>query len=251
MKLVIVGGGSWGTAFARVLQNREHDVTLACRDPEQARAIAETGRNPRYLTHCNLRGVKATTIEEAPLAEADADRSRRAERRLRRGRRVARRRRAGPVADEGARPGDGRAALDARAAAGRSRCSRGRTSRTRSLATCPAAAVIASEDEQLALELQAAISSITFRVYVSDDLVGVELCAAAKNVIAFGDRRCGRSPARRQRQGGARRPRPRRDGAPGGSRRRQAGHVRWPRRHGRPRRHLLVEVRPQPGGRAS
>ena len=62
---------------------------------------------------------------------------------------------------------------------------RARTSRTRSLATCPAAAVIASEDEQLALDLQAAITSITFRVYVSDDLVGVELCAAAKNVIAL------------------------------------------------------------------
>ena len=53
------------------------------------------------------------------------------------------------------------------------------------LATCPAAAVIASEDEQLALELQAAINSITFRVYVNDDIVGVELCAAAKNVIAL------------------------------------------------------------------
>ena len=49
----------------------------------------------------------------------------------------------------------------------------------------PAAAVIASDDEQLALELQSAITSVTFRVYVSDDLVGVELCAAAKNVIAL------------------------------------------------------------------
>ena len=49
----------------------------------------------------------------------------------------------------------------------------------------PAAAVIASDDEQLALELQAAINSITFRVYSSDDMVGVELCAAAKNVIAL------------------------------------------------------------------
>ena len=33
--------------------------------------IAETGRNPRYLPHCNLRGVKATTIEDAPLTDAD------------------------------------------------------------------------------------------------------------------------------------------------------------------------------------
>ena len=45
--------------------------------------------------------------------------------------------------------------------------------------------VIASEDEQLALDLQAAITSVTFRVYINDDIVGVELCAAAKNVIAL------------------------------------------------------------------
>ncbi len=66
-----MGGGSWGTAFARVLANREHDVTLACRDAEQARAIEETHRNPRYLTHCDLRGVAATTIEEAPIEDAE------------------------------------------------------------------------------------------------------------------------------------------------------------------------------------
>ena len=50
MNVVIVGGGSWGTAFARVLAERGHEVVLAARDPEQARMIRETGRNPRYLT---------------------------------------------------------------------------------------------------------------------------------------------------------------------------------------------------------
>ena len=38
---------------------------------------------------------------------------------------------------------------------------------------------------ELALRLQEAINSLAFRVYVNDDLVGVELCAAAKNVIAL------------------------------------------------------------------
>ena len=50
MKAAVVGGGSWGTAFSRLLADREHEVTLVCRDPAQAAAIAETGRNPRYLT---------------------------------------------------------------------------------------------------------------------------------------------------------------------------------------------------------
>jgi glycerol-3-phosphate dehydrogenase (NAD(P)+) len=49
----------------------------------------------------------------------------------------------------------------------------------------PGAAVVASEDEDLAARLQAAINSTAFRIYVNTDLVGVELCAAAKNVIAL------------------------------------------------------------------
>ena len=49
----------------------------------------------------------------------------------------------------------------------------------------PAATVIASEDADLAVRLQHAINSTTFRVYVNSDLTGVELCAAAKNVIAL------------------------------------------------------------------
>src|SRR5207248_5484393 len=49
----------------------------------------------------------------------------------------------------------------------------------------PSAAVVASEDRAFAEQLQAAIHSLVYRVYVNDDLVGVELCAAAKNVIAL------------------------------------------------------------------
>jgi len=49
----------------------------------------------------------------------------------------------------------------------------------------PAATVIASADLELAVRLQYAVMSPTFRVYVNDDVVGVELSAAAKNVIAL------------------------------------------------------------------
>ena len=184
MKAVVVGGGSWGTAFARVLANREHDVTLACRDAEQARAIADTGRNPRYLTHCDLRGVAATTIDDASIEGADLV--------------VV----ALPSAVYGSvvssLPGEApilslTKGLDPATGKRLSTLVRGRPVAVLSgpniaeeiARDFPAAAVIASEDEQLALELQSAITSITFRVYVSEDLVGVELCAAAKNVIAL------------------------------------------------------------------
>jgi glycerol-3-phosphate dehydrogenase (NAD(P)+) len=49
----------------------------------------------------------------------------------------------------------------------------------------PTAAVIASKDGFLAGQLQHALNSSLFRAYVNPDLVGVELCAAAKNVIAL------------------------------------------------------------------
>ena len=43
MRVTVIGGGSWGTAFSVVLRERGHEVTLACRDPEQAAAIAARG----------------------------------------------------------------------------------------------------------------------------------------------------------------------------------------------------------------
>jgi glycerol-3-phosphate dehydrogenase (NAD(P)+) len=49
----------------------------------------------------------------------------------------------------------------------------------------PAAAVVAGEDLELAVRLQLLAHSAIFRVYVTDDVAGVELCAAAKNVIAL------------------------------------------------------------------
>jgi glycerol-3-phosphate dehydrogenase (NAD(P)+) len=50
----------------------------------------------------------------------------------------------------------------------------------------PAALVIASEDQGLAASIQREFSGPTFRLYVNDDPVGVELGAALKNIIAIG-----------------------------------------------------------------
>ena len=49
MRVVVVGGGSWGTAFAWLLVEHGHEVTLACRDPAQAAAIAHRSE-PALLT---------------------------------------------------------------------------------------------------------------------------------------------------------------------------------------------------------
>jgi glycerol-3-phosphate dehydrogenase (NAD(P)+) len=49
----------------------------------------------------------------------------------------------------------------------------------------PAAVVIASTDADLRLQLQAELSTPRFRLYTNADTVGVEVAAAAKNIIAI------------------------------------------------------------------
>lgn len=184
MRATVIGGGSWGTAFARLLAEHGHDVTLACRDPEQAAAIEETGRNPRYLSDVDLRNVGAVAIPDAPLAdtelvvmavpsEAFAE--------------VASILPEGPPVlslTKGLDPATGNR-LTTLLAHHRVAVLSGPNFAKEIAAGLPAAAVIASEDEELAVWLQEEINSMIFRVYVNTDLIGVELCAAAKNVIAL------------------------------------------------------------------
>jgi len=49
----------------------------------------------------------------------------------------------------------------------------------------PTAVVMASKDLELARKVQHFISSLYFRAYASKDIIGVELCGALKNVIAI------------------------------------------------------------------
>ncbi|HUJ92418.1 MAG TPA: NAD(P)H-dependent glycerol-3-phosphate dehydrogenase [Gaiellaceae bacterium] len=183
MRFLVVGAGSWGTAFTHVLLERRHDVVLACHTEEQARAIAEDGRNPRYLPAVDLRGVEAVTLEDLP---GDVDAIVLA---------VPSRAFAGVAA---ALPGDAPVlsltkGLDPATGERLSTRVRGRGVAVLSgpnLAEeiahgLPTAAVIASEDGYLAGQLQHAVNSTAFRAYVNPDVVGVELCAAAKNVIGL------------------------------------------------------------------
>jgi glycerol-3-phosphate dehydrogenase (NAD(P)+) len=183
VRYLVVGAGSWGTAFTRVLLERGHDVVLACHTAEQARTIAETGRNPRYDERVDLSGVRAVTVDEAP---ADVEAILVA---------VPSRSFAAVVAGL---PGDAPVlsltkGLDPATGQRLSTTVHGRGVAVLSgphiaaeiAVGLPTAAVIASEDGFLAGQLQHAINSNVFRAYVNPDVVGVELCAAAKNVIAL------------------------------------------------------------------
>jgi glycerol-3-phosphate dehydrogenase (NAD(P)+) len=60
-KVTVLGAGSWGTTFAKILADGGADVTLWARRPELALEIAEARRNSDYLPGINLpRNVTAT-----------------------------------------------------------------------------------------------------------------------------------------------------------------------------------------------
>ena len=183
MRFLVVGAGSWGTAFTRVLLDRGHDVVLACRSREQADVIAQGGWNPHYLQGVDLSAAEPLALADAP-DDADAVV-------------VAVPSKAFAAVVESL-PGDAPVislakGLDPATGERLSTRVRGRAAAVLSgpnmaeeiAEGLPTAAVIASEDGGLAAELQDAINSSLFRVYVNPDLVGVELCGAAKNVIAL------------------------------------------------------------------
>jgi glycerol-3-phosphate dehydrogenase (NAD(P)+) len=184
VKVVVIGGGSWGTAFSTLLRDRGHEVVLACRDPAQAEAIAQMGRNPRFQRDADLTGIAACTISDAPVSAADLvvlavpSTSFRSVVASLPGR--------APVLSltKGLDPATG----DRLSTLVRDRpvaVLSGPNIADEIVSGLPAAAVIAAADRELAVRLQREVTSTRFRVYVNDDIVGVELCAAAKNVIAL------------------------------------------------------------------
>src|SRR3954470_7637135 len=66
-RIAVLGAGSWGTTFAKILADGGSDVVLWARRPELAREINEVKRNSDYLEGINLpRNLRAT----ARLGEA-------------------------------------------------------------------------------------------------------------------------------------------------------------------------------------
>jgi glycerol-3-phosphate dehydrogenase (NAD(P)+) len=184
VNVVVVGAGAWGTAFARVLLEHGHEVTLAARDPEQARAIEETKHNPKYLADVELRGVHGIALDDATFDGTDLVVIAVPSRAF--GEVVAGLPPDGPVLSltKGLDPGTGKrlsTLIEDRPVAVLS----GPNFAEEIGHGLPAAAVIASEDVELAERLQHELNSLIFRVYVNPDVVGLEIAAASKNVIAL------------------------------------------------------------------
>lgn len=62
MKVAILGGGSWGTAVARLLANKNHFVTMYLRNQKDAADILKYHENKKFLPGCVLpKALNVTT----------------------------------------------------------------------------------------------------------------------------------------------------------------------------------------------
>jgi glycerol-3-phosphate dehydrogenase (NAD(P)+) len=191
MRVTVVGSGSWGSAFARLLVARGHDVEVLTLTREEAARLNATHENPHFLPGIELpREIRFVAIDDADISAAGLVVYAVPTQAVREVARWVAPRRA---------PG----ALQLSLAKGYELHSLKRPTEvieeeTRAVAAAlsgpnhaeevsrdmPSATVVAAADERAADELQAAITSDTFRVYTNDDVVGVEFCGAVKNPIA-------------------------------------------------------------------
>lgn len=72
-KVAVLGAGSWGTALSMVLDENGHDVRLWGNDPKQIKEINERHTNEHYLPGAKLsEAIVAYTDLKAAINEADA-----------------------------------------------------------------------------------------------------------------------------------------------------------------------------------
>ncbi len=196
MNASVIGGGSWGTAFARLLTLAGMETEIICRRPEQAEAINLGHRNPDYLRDIELPGaLKASSFEHNNLAQADlvviAIPSKVY-------RQVVRQVAAAMKPDaavlsltKGLEPEtlerlSSVLAKELPAPANKKVIVLSGPNHAEEVALdIPTATTIAADDRGLAAWLQKLISTESFRPYINSDIIGVELCAATKNVIAL------------------------------------------------------------------
>jgi len=194
-RLAIIGGGSWGTALARVLSSRFDRIALQVHEPDLAERIERTRVNDIFLPGISLpSNVHAFQSLETALADADVvlsvmpshavrDVYTRMLPWLKPSMRIV-------SASKGLESGTLlRISQVIRSIAGpeyRIAVLSGPTFAQEAAAGNPTALVIASEDQNLVQEIQIGFSGPTFRAYGSCDPIGVEIGGALKNVIAIG-----------------------------------------------------------------
>jgi glycerol-3-phosphate dehydrogenase (NAD(P)+) len=194
-RITVLGAGSWGTTFAKVLADAGRDVTIWARREEIAREIRDRHCNPAYLPGVTLPARLTATSDPRPaLAGAEAvvlavpSQSLRANLAgwrallpsdailvsLAKGVELGTLERMSEVIADvtGARPE-------------RIVVVSGPNLAREIADEQPAAAVLACADHERAVAVQRAASTGYFRPYTNTDVIGCELGGACKNVIAL------------------------------------------------------------------
>jgi glycerol-3-phosphate dehydrogenase (NAD(P)+) len=194
--IAVVNAGGWGTALAVKLANQGHDVRLWARRQEQAARISADRENSAYLPYVSIApSVRVTSDLAAAVADAEvvviaviASFMREIGEML------------GDLVDPRALLVHGTKGLEPETwkrpsavlaeslgdhALRRIAVLAGPNHAEEVARQLPTAAVLACEDDETAARLQNLLSTPWFRVYTNADVAGVELCSAAKNVIAI------------------------------------------------------------------
>jgi len=196
MQIGVIGGGSWGTALAKLLAELDHDVVIWCREPELCTAINTTRENPEYLPGFPLPArLRATSDLGAAVTGAALLVAVTPSHALREVMERARPHVTGTPYLVSASKGieDGTLArmsevlLDVFGPAARSRIAAlsGPSFAREVAAGMPTAVTTAAHDPATATAVQTIFRAATFRVYTAEDIVGVEIGGAVKNLIAI------------------------------------------------------------------
>ena len=193
-RVAVIGAGSWGTAVSALVAQNADEVVLWSHGSEGAKAINETHRNPRYLTDVEL-PANITATSDLPVATKGADavvlatpstHLRTISHEL-----------ADTVGEElpvvvltkGIEAGSGllmsEVVADELGHEHRVLALSGPNHAEEVSHGMFSCAVLASPDRKLAERMRPLVATPTFRVYVSEDIRGVETCGAVKNVIAI------------------------------------------------------------------
>ena len=192
VRVAVVGAGGWGTALAKILHENDLDVLLWCREESVLRSIQERHENDAFLPEVPLPAGLAVTGELSRSVS---------------GAQIVVLAVPSPYLRPTLavlKPELGGARIVVSAIKGLEETTHLRMSQVvaehypgdvvaisgptfaREVALGePSALVAASRSEGAALEIQERFSTSSFRIYTNDDVVGVELSGALKNVIAL------------------------------------------------------------------
>lgn len=190
MDVTVLGAGSWGTALAILLSRNGHRVRVHGRNASALRSLSERHENLRYLPgfavprdvefvpDANDLGPCDLWLVAVPAAGArDALGLVRGD---------------SPVvgiASKGLESGTAKLLSEVAAEVvpgAQVGAVSGPNLAVEIVRGIPTAAVAASPSEAVAETIRSALMCRTYRVYLSDDLIGVELAGAVKNVLAIG-----------------------------------------------------------------